>query len=185
MKNKTLHNLIVVCCVINLLFAVSGILVAVYDKQPFVAIFITMFMFAYHADVRVVIGAVTNKLVKSRINVDKKCYTVSKKEFDFLSKLDVKKWKDKFVTLFSDQFTVSTNNIENVLKNNINAEITHHLCFAMGLLAIPLGWLISAEELWLYVATAVVASLALDLPPILIQRYNRFRLLKIKNRKSL
>ena len=183
MKNKTLYNLIAISCLINILFAVSIILIVVCGyNQPWTAIFITLFMFAYHADIRILIGIVTNNLFKNKINIDKKCYKISTGEFTVLNKLGVKKWKSKFITMFKSQFEVAGfADIEGVLRNNINAEITHHLCFVFGLLAVLFGWMISAEELWLYVITSVVASLALDLPPILIQRYNRYRLLKIKN----
>ncbi len=180
MKNKTLLTLIIYSIAINLAFATSCVLLALCGrKQPYIAIFITLFMFAYHADIRHLISAITT-LFKSKINIDCKIFSVSEREFIFLNKLKVKKWKDKFVTLYKDQFKINQN-IDIVLKNNIHAEICHWICFFAGLFAILFGYLLSANELWIYIITSILASFLLDLPPILIQRFNRFRLQKIKN----
>ena len=207
MKNKTLLIAIFITVIVNLLFLISLILVIVIGhKQPYTALFITLFMFAYHIDVRAIIGA-TISLFKGKININSSCFKISIKEFKFLNLLRVKQWKKHFVTLFENQFSVNNlnlDNIEKILKNNINAEIVHTLCFFAGFLAILFGWLLSRklykkdsfagflailfgwllspEELLLYIITSAIASMFIDLPAILIQRYNRFRLLKIKNK---
>lgn len=183
MKNKSIRNGIIIAVIVNIIFAAFGILLAVNGfKPPYVALFITSLMIAYHTDVRILIGT-TFSLFKSKINVDKKCFVVKEKEFKFLTKLGVKNWKDKFVAWDKSQFILkdvkNKENIEKVLKNNINAEIIHWVSFFVGFLAILIGCLISIDELWIYIITSVATSLFVDLPPILIQRYNRFRLQKI------
>lgn len=185
MKNKNLLIAIFITIIVNILFLISLILIIVIGhKQPYPALFITLFMFAYHIDVRAIIGA-TISLFKGKININSSCFKISIKEFKFLNLLRVKQWKKHFVTLFENQFSVNNlnlDNIEKILKNNINAEIVHTLCFFAGFLAVLFGWLLSPEELLLYIITSAIASMFIDLPAILIQRYNRFRLLKIKNK---
>lgn len=183
MKNKTLFVGAIIAIIVNLIFLVCGVLFAVYGyKSPYVALFITSLMFAYHTDVRILIGAIFT-LTKRKINVNKTVFTVKEGEFKFLSKLGVKNWKDKFIAWDKSQFVLKNtrdkNQIETILKNNICAEVIHLVSFFVGFLAILIGCLISIDELWLYIITAVLTSLFVDLPPILIQRYNRFRLQKI------
>ncbi len=186
MKNKTLLQVIIISAIINVSFIVSAILFAIYDcTQPYVAIFITLFMFAYHADIRLLVGLIIS-IFKKWINVDRDCFVISLKEYKRLDKLKIKKWKEHVLTLYKNQFVMQGNmskeRVETILKNNINAEITHWVCFFVSFLAILFGYLLSPEEIWIYIATSIVCSLLLDLPFILIQRYNRYRLLKIKNK---
>lgn len=186
MKNKMSPQIIIISGIINISFIVSAILFAIYGcTQPYVAIFITLFMFAYHADIRLLIGFIVS-IFKKRINVDKKCFAVSLKEYKRLDKLKIKKWKEHVLTLYKNQFTIqgsfNKERVEAILKNNINAEITHWICFFISLLAILFGYLLSPEEIWIYICTSIACSLLLDLPFILIQRYNRYKLLKIKSR---
>ena len=179
--NKTLVTFIICSIIINALFAISAVLLSVFGyKQPYIALFITFFMFAYHVDIRIIIGAIVS-CFKSKINVDKALFIVSKREFHLLVFFKVKHWKDRFATLHKDQFVFEKNDIVSLLKNNINAEIVHHICFFVGFIAIALGYLISPDELLVYVITSALASFLLDLPPIMIQRYNRYRLQNIKN----
>ena len=183
MKNKTLFIGVVIAIIVNIIFLVCGVLFAVCGyRSPYVALFITSLMFAYHTDVRILIGTFFT-LTKSKINVNKKIFEIKENEFAFLSKLGVKRWKDNFIALYKNQFILKStrdkNQIEKVLKNNIWAEIVHWVGFFVGFFAILIGCLISVDELWLYIITAVLTSLLVDLPPILIQRYNRFRLQKI------
>ena len=185
MKNKTLINGIIIVVVVNLLFLTSLFLCLSlgFGSWQF-SIFITLFMFAYHFDMRIIIGLFFTFFVRKKINTNSKIFDVSEKEFNFLQKLGVKKWKDRIITLYKNSFTLEgdkdKNKIEIVLKNNINAEIIHWVCFFAGFFAIVLGCVLSADEWYIYVITATLASLLADLPSILVQRFNRLRLKRIR-----
>ena len=183
MKNKTLRNFIILASLVNVVFVVFLVLFLVFEhKQPYLALFITFLMFAYHIDIRILIGTFVS-LFKSRINVEKKSCRISEKEFKRLTKLKVKKWKEKAPTLFKSQFSLkNSQGVDVIIQNCINAEIVHWLCFFFGLGAIPLGCLLSLDELWLYILTSLIASLLFDLPFVLIQRYNRYRLYSLRDK---
>ncbi len=182
-KNKTLLGFIAASFLINAAFLVFLFLFLAFDgKQPYLALFITFLMFAYHIDVRLLSGALVSAF-KGKINIEKKSHRISEKEYRRLTRLKVKKWKDRFPTLFKKQFSLDKEGaVDEVLRSCINAEIVHWLCLVLGLGAIPLGCLLSLDELWLYALTSLLALLFFDLPFILIQRYNRFRLYKVKDR---
>ena len=184
MKNKTLLVFVVITSLINIAFIVFGILYGLNGyKQPYIALFITMFILAYNLDARIIVSIICN-IFKKRINIEKKKYKISNKEYKILSQLKIDYWKNHFITMFKHQFEFNSTNrkerIKIILKNNINAEIIHFICFFVGLLAIPLGYLLSKEELLIYIITSLLGSLLFDLPPILIQRYNRYRLYQLK-----
>lgn len=185
--NKGLKDIIIMALIFNLVFIICLVLCCVFGfHAPYFALFITALMFAYHIDVRLIIGFLISKFVKPKINVHKKCFAITENEYRRLEKFGVKNWKDKFLTVFKHQFVIqdikNKQNIEYVLRNNISAEIIHWVCFFVGLLAILIGCLLSISEWYIYVITAILASLLADVPPILIQRYNRYRVLKIAKR---
>lgn len=189
MKNKTLRNGGILTIIINLLFFASIIPCILYGLElPYSIFFITFAMFAYHTDVRIVIGLFCTALFREKINVNKKVYTIKDKEFAFLNKLKVKKWKDNFIALDRGQFILKDlrdeEKVKQVLQNNICAEIIHWICFFVGFLAIPLGCLMSVDEWYIYVITSVLTSMFADLPAILIQRFNRYRILQTLNKPA-
>ncbi len=185
MKNKTLINGIIVTTLINLLFLVSLFLCIQYGFSGWrISVFITLLMFVYHTDVRIIIGTLFTFLFKQKININNKIYYVKESEYKFLSKLGVKKWKDKTITIFKNFFVVkdihNEDTISYVLKNNICAEVIHWVCFFVGFISILIGCMLSADEWYIYVITAILASFLVDMPSILVQRYNRYRLQKIR-----
>lgn len=186
MKNKTLPAFVIASSLINVAFLVFLFLFFAFDgKQPYLALFITFLMFAYHIDIRLLSGVLVS-LFKSKIDVKKKTHRISEKEYGRLRKLKVKEWKGRFPTLFKKQFSLDKEGaVDEVLRSCINAEVVHWLCLVLGLGAIPLGCLLSPDELWLYILTSLLALLFFDLPFILIQRYNRFRLYKVKDRMDV
>lgn len=184
MKNKTLMYGIILAIIFNLLFFVSLILCLVFSfKTPYFSIFITFLIFAYHIDIRLIFAEFVILVFKRNLNLHSKIFKVSDKDFKFLSKLKVKKWKDKFVAWDKSQFVITDlrdkSKVEFALRNNITAEIIHWACFFVGLFAILIGCLISPDEWWIYVVTAVLTSFLADFPPILIQRFNRYRLQRL------
>lgn len=180
MKSKTIKFCIIA---FNLLFAVSlGLCIGFNFSQPYMAIFITMLMFAFHVDIRLLIAVLTRLFAKN-INFNNKVFKVPANEYKFLEKLKVKNWKDNYIAWNKNQFTLSSKldeeSINRVLKNNVTAEVTHILCIIISSFAILIGCLLSKSEWWIYVITTVVSDIFCDICPIMIQRFNRYRLQKI------
>lgn len=185
---KELKSAIILTICLNIALACSGVAVAIWGwASPQLAIFITLFMFAYHTDVRIFIGLLFAKKLKYKIHVESKAFVVKKSEYNFLSRMGVKRWKDRFWAWDRSLFVLQKLDNERmavVLQNNISAELTHWVCAFVGLLAIPFGLLLSMEEWAIYVITSVLTSLFADFPPICIQRFNRYRLQQILKSQS-
>lgn len=189
MKNKSFLAGLIITIILNLFFLTGIILCCIFGfTMPYSTILITGFMFAYHCDIRTLIAKIFTFFCKKRVNLSKKTYKISKKEFNFLNRLGVKKWKDSFVAWDKKQFVIkdlrNRENLEIVLRNNISAEVIHWICFIASFFSILFGCLMSLSEWWIYLVTAIVVPLLIDLPPILIQRFNRFRLQKFFSMQS-
>ena len=187
-KSKELKLAIILTICINIIFVCSVIYVAVSGwKSPQITIFITSLMFAYHCDIRIFVGYVFNRFIKNKICVQSPLFAIKEKEYKRLQKVGVKRWKDKFIAWNRSLFVLGKmdkDRLNIVLQNNITAEITHWVCFFVGFLAIPIGMILSSAEWWIYLSTALITSLVADLPPIFIQRYNRYRLQSISKQAS-
>ena len=183
MKKGTLVFYIALASAVNAAFLAFFVLVlCLGNEQPYLALFITFLMLAYHLNVRLFIGAFAD-LFKNRIDVDKPRHRISEDEFKRLETLKVKKWKKLFPALSPEQFALDeSNEVGSIIRSCINAERIHWLCFFLGLGAIPLGCAVSLSEWWLYLTISLLASLLIELPLILIQRYNRYRLYRLKDR---
>ena len=96
MKNKTVIIGIIFTIILNIAFLAcitAGVLRGF--GEPLFTIFITLVIFVYHVDVRIVIGFVVTKFFKQKLNINSKKYLIGTKEYRFLDKLKVKYWKDE------------------------------------------------------------------------------------------
>lgn len=170
--------------IINLLFTISLILCCIFGfSGAYIAIFITLLMFAYHIDVRLIIGLLGLTIFRKRVNVESKIFHVSDSDCKFLNVMKVKDWKDRYFAMERSQFVITNFRDKDVLKRvlsyNITAEVTHWLCLFFGAFAILIGCFISIDEWWIYLITTILAGLFCDVLPIMIQRFNRYRLQKV------
>ena len=95
--------------------------------------------------------------------------------------LRVKRWKGRAITYDPREFSLRLHSLEEIVNNMCHAEAVHELTALLSLLsvffAVPLGGTAA------FVTTAVLAA-SVDLACVVIQRYNRPRLVKLLERKS-
>ena len=98
-------------------------------------------------------------------------------------KLGVKKWKKKVElwTYDPSEFSTEHHTLEEIINNMCHAEAVHELIVFAGfsslLFAVPFG------EFWVFFLTAVLAG-GFDMIFVILQRYNRPRVLAILKRKK-
>lgn len=129
------------------------------------------------------VAIIIRLLPKSWFDYNKKIYHVSEKEKNFLVKLGVRKWKDKVPDLgatvkFKKNELVDSKNIEYLKKfiqETCYGEMLHIFCIMSALLSL----LFFPRNIFLTMALpiAIIYSM-INVPSILIQRYNRPRLIK-------
>lgn len=176
---------------IKKMFAVSGaslVLLFVFwgmflgtKKTLFFTLGIVAMTICYHFTVRLVIGGLFDFFLKNNVNYRRKWFSERDFEKDLYKSLRVKKWKKILPTADDELFSLERKTPEEVIMAGCQAEIVHECCAAAGFLsmflAIPFGYF------WVFFATSFVAALC-DFSFVLIQRFNRPRLLKLIERKS-
>ena len=90
--------------------------------------------------------------------------------------LRVKKWKKFSITAKPNQFDLEQNSAESLLHNIAMAELAHRIIMVLSF--VPLILIIPYGTPAVFIITSVCACL-IDLKYVIIQRYNRPRVLKL------
>lgn len=142
---------------------------------------ITAFTIMYHFWVRIIMGNVS-KLFKKNINYNQWWFKEKSFEKGLYKLLRVKEWKGKALTYNPESFSLKEHSLEEIANTMTKSEVDHWINEVISLttilFAIPWG------KLWIFLITAIIAMI-FDSQFIIIQRYNRPRVLKILNNKEL
>ena len=151
------------------------ILMSNTHKNVFLTLGITSMTICYHFTMRLVIGSVMARISLSQFDPDSFRFRERGFERKLYKALRVKKWK-KFAPTYDDNlFDLTKNPIDNVIGETCRAESVHWLCAAAGLASIALTSVFGS--LIAFLITGIISALV-DMVFIVIQRYNRPRLMR-------
>ena len=183
-KTKKSGPAIFMYCLITITLIISIVCFSLYYGKIYNNIIIlwvgiTSFTIMYHLWMRIIMGGVT-KLFK--INYKQLWFKERKFEKKIYELLQVKKWKGKALTYNPELFSLKDYSLEEIANTMSKAEIDHWIneliSLSTLLFAIPWG------EFWIFLITAIVAMI-FDGQFIVIQRYNRPRVLKILEKREI
>lgn len=141
---------------------------------------IVAFTIMYHFWVRIIMGNVS-KLFKKHINYNQKWFKERKFEKGLYKLLHVKEWKGKALTYNPESFSLKEHSLEEIANTMCKSEVDHWINEAISLstllFAIPWG------AFCIFLISAIVAMI-FDSQFIIIQRYNRPRVLKSMDRAN-
>ena len=148
-----------------------------------------MFVNAY---VLVVLGLVTLFLrafvPDSSWNAERKFFKVQEKEISFYEKIKIKKWKDKVPEMGNtggfpkrNILSLSVEYLARFLRETCIAENLHMVSIVLSFSVL---FFVSAEAL-IYAVPILIINMFLHILPCFIQRYVRFKMLKIYNYQLL
>ena len=141
---------------------------------------IVTFTIMYHLWVRLIMGNVS-KLFKKHISYNQKWFKERKVEKGLYKLLRVKEWKGKALTYNPELYSLKENSLEEIANTMCKSEVDHWIneiiSLSTLLFAIPWG------TFWAFFISAIIAMI-FDSQFIIIQRYNRPRVLKSIDRKN-
>lgn len=157
-----------------LMFACFGIYRS-SEIRVFITVGITAMTVCYHFTIRLVIGNIVDAIMRNEADWRKPWFRQRRFEEKLYKKLKVKRWKDRMPTVDKNAFSLEKQPIERIIGATCQAEIVHELdvvaSLAAILFAIPFG------DFWVFLITSILGA-ALDMLFVIMQRYNRPRLLK-------
>lgn len=182
-KTKKSGPAIFMYCVITLCLIISTFCFYLYygniiNKGAILWTGVTCFTIMYHLWLRLIMGNVT-KLFKIEYTMGWfKERSFEKNLYKFLK---VKSWKDKALTYNPELFSLKDYSLQSIANTMCKAETDHLVNVALSLstLLFSLIW----GQLWIFALTAFLAIL-FDMQFVLIQRYNRPRVVRLIEKKK-
>ena len=138
---------------------------------------IVAFMIMYHFWLRIIMGNVSKLF---RINCNSWWFKEKTFEQKLYRLLRVKKWKNKALTYNPELFSLKNYSLDEIAQTMTKAELDHWINEVISLSSILFAFLWG--ELWIFSITAI-AAMIFDGQFIVIQRYNRPRILRIMERR--
>ena len=155
----------------------SGILTVIFALLSVKAATITSSTFFFHFAMRLVVGAV----VPNRFDPEHSWFRQKNIEGKVYKFLKLRRWKGKIPTYDPRLFSTRYYTPAEIARNMCQAEIVHEVIIVLSF--IPLLFSLIWGEFWIFFGTSVAAA-AIDLAFVMLQRYNRPRLLKILQRRT-
>jgi hypothetical protein len=126
------------------------------------------------------VGVVIDSIMHNKANYHKKWYHVGEFEMKLYQKMKVKKWKNKMPTYNADTFDVSKHSWDEIIQATCQAELVHEINVIFSFL--PIFASIWFDSFGVFLITSVLGA-AFDLMFVMMQRFNRTRILKIKQKR--
>ena len=143
---------------------------------------ITSGTIAYHFVMRLMVGLAFHATMRNKADYRKRWYQVSKREMAVYEKLKVKQWKRRMPTYDPSLFDPRLHTWEEIVQAMCQAELVHETIAVLSFLPILAG--IWFGEYPVFIVTSVLSA-ACDIVFVIMQRYNRQRVTKLLNRKSV
>ena len=186
MNRKTAKN-IVILIVVNLIFIMLIVVFAVvhyiYRQGWMLSAYVTFLTISYHFSMRLIVGEAVTVIYRNRdFNLDSAGFHIHSFEKDLYRRLNVKKWKVHMITAKPEQFDLRENSMDDLLHNMAQAELVHRIIIVLSF--VPLLLIIPYGVPMVFIVTSIAAAL-IDLQFVIIQRYNRPRVMKLLKMKTL
>lgn len=167
-------------------FALAGtvILSLLYRNTSYEALLslaITFGTISYHIVMRLLVGLAYHIGMRNKANYRKRWYRVGKHEMAIYEALHVKRWKTKMPTFDGALFDPRAHTWDEIAQATCQAELVHETIAALSFLPIAAGVWFGAYPV--FIITSVLAA-ACDLLFVIMQRYNRQRILKLLQREK-
>ena len=137
---------------------------------------------AYHIAMRLLVGFAFHFIMQNKADYRKQWYQVSKLEVAVYKTLHIKKWKSKMPTYDGSLFDPQVHTWDEIAQAMCQAELVHETIAALSFLPIVEGIWFGAYPV--FIVTSVFAA-AFDLLFVMMQRYNRQRIVKLLKQKNI
>lgn len=151
-----------------------------YPQRWLLSAFITTFTTCYHFVMRLLVGLVVPKLVPAQA-VKAPWFQQRGFEPRLYELLRVKSWKANMPTYDPDSFSLKHNSLEQIVQNGCVAELVHEVIIAFSF--VPLLFTLLWGSFPVFLITSILAALY-DSIFVIMQRYNRPRLVRILKKKE-
>lgn len=182
-KAKLSGSAVFMYCIIGICALAAAVSFTLYygnfaENLLFLWVGIVTFTITYHLWMRIIMGNVSKLFKVSYKHLWFKEKAFEKKLYTFLK---VKKWKGKALTYNPELYSVKDRTLEEIADTTAKSELDHWINILISASTVAFGFIWG--EIWIFSLTAFLAAV-FDSQFIIIQRYNRPRLIRLINREK-
>lgn len=178
MRKLTFPFVMKSCAAIAGLLTLTFILInRIFPRPWLVSCAVTFGTFFYHFAMRLLVGA----LVPARFNPKSVWFQPRPWEQKLYKRLKLKKWKDHLPTYNPTLFSTAHYSMEEIVLHTCQAEVVHEVIALCSFL--PLLFSLFFGTFPVFLITSILSA-ALDALFVLLQRYNRPRLMRLLEKKA-
>ena len=137
---------------------------------------ITIGTASYHIIMRLLVGLSFQAVMQNRADPGRRWYRVGKGEMAVYEALKIKRWKRRMPTFDNARFNPQLHSWNEIAQAMCQAELVHETIAVLSFLPIAAGVRFGAYPV--FIITSVLAA-ACDMAFVIMQRYNRPRLIKL------
>ena len=176
---KGMKSVAVISFIATLLFF---LLQAIYPNVILTEPAITAGTFFYHFSIRLMVGYSVDGIFKNQMDYNKGWFKTNPFEEKLYQTLKVKNWKAKMPTAAPENFDLRKNPPYNIARAMCQAEVVHEINVIASFL--PIVTTIWFGAFWVFFITSMLSA-CYDMIFVIMQRYNRPRILTLAERKEL
>lgn len=135
----------------------------------------------YHLAMRLLVGNLYNIGMKNRADYTKKWYQVRSWESKLYRLLHVKQWKDKMPAYNPEFFSTQKHTWDEIAQAMCQSELVHETNMILSFIPLIASKWFGSFSVFLITS---VCGAVFDLLFVIMQRYNRVRVIKIASRKK-
>lgn len=172
---KVVYTLTVI---VSSLFIIFYVIFRFTENEISQVLYITFMTFSYHFIMRLIVGWAVN-LIYKKWDYNSKWFTQKPFEKKLYKFLKVKKWKEKVPMWNPGSFSTSNHTLPEIAKGMCGAEVVHEVIVVLSF--VPILFSIEYGVPAVFIITSILAA-AVDSVFVIVQRYNRPRIVKILNK---
>jgi len=166
------------------LFALAGTTASVFlyaklNSRLMLSIAISLGTISYHFVMRLLVGYGVNAVMHNRANCNARWFQPLKFEEKLYRKLRVSTWKKYLPSYQPELFSMKEKRLDEIAQAMCQAEIVHEIIIPLSFL--PLFAIPYFGSAAVFILTSLLAA-CIDLLFVILQRFNRPRILKISRR---
>lgn len=164
-------------------FTIIFLMIYLFNKTNlFLTLTLSFGVTAYHFCMRLIVGYIFNILMKNKADYNEKWYQIHNWEKKLYKTIKVKKWKKHMPTFNPELFDTSKHSLDEIAQAMCQSELVHETIAALSflpiLLAFPFG------DFPIFLITSIIGAL-IDICFVIMQRYNRPRIIKLIKKPKL
>ncbi len=159
----------------------SAVLLRIFDAEIFSVLAITFATTFYHFAMRLCVGYGVDRIMGNQANPDSRWFRIRQWEPGLYKRLGVRSWKMRLPTYSPANFSPRERTWRQIVMAGCQAEVVHTLIAALSFLPVAAGVWFGAWAI--FILTGVFAA-GFDLLFVILQRYNRPRLLRMAQKEE-